>query len=270
MTTPYDENGFLHGRIEAWIRDHRRDFFSVFAEGEALNRHCHEFLDGRSIDLGDKRQLVTSVLFARLLELFQSAIVLAEKGFSTPVRIIFRAFLEVSFHHAAIHIDPEYLDDYLNQFYVQRKKLVNRLRNTTSPSLESIRQDLDEPIVSEINKTINDKGVRRLSIEDVARRAQHHDTYVTVYSDLSRAVHTSASDLESHLRLSEDTEEITGFGYGPSSRETSRVISLMGMSLAESLAQISQTFGEDRNDLCGLHKDRFQQLLPDVNSEESV
>lgn len=270
MPTPYDENGFLHGRIEHWVRVHRDTFSGVFAEAETLNRRCHEFLDGRSVALDNERQLVTSVLFARLLELYQGAIVLAERGLSTPVRIQFRAFLEAFFHRIAIHIDPGYLDDYLNQFHIQRQKLVNRFRHASSPRLKDLRQDLDEALVAEIAKTVKDEGAQRISIEDVARRAQLHDIYVTVYEVLSRAVHTSASDLESHLQLSKDSDEIVGFLYGPSSNETRRVICLMGMALSEALEQVSRTFGEDRKELCSSHKERFQALLREVGEENRV
>ena len=270
MAIPYDENGFLHGRIEHWVKEHRETFSGVFAEAEALNRRCHEFLDGRSVALDNERQLLTSVLFARILELYQGAILLAERGLSTSVRIQFRAFLEAFFHHAAIHIDPGYLDDYLNQFHIQRQKFVNRIRQTSSSRLKDLRQKLDEVIVAKIAKIVKDEGAQRISIEDVARRAQLHDIYVTVYEVLSRAVHTSATDLESPLQLSKNSDEIVGFLYGPSSNETRRVICLMGMALSEALEQVSRTFGEDRNKLCSRHKEGFQALLREVDEENSI
>jgi len=270
MTTPYNHNGFLDGPIHSWILRHREQFEAVFEEAKALNRHCHEFIDGLRVDLGNEKQIVTSVLFARLLELYQGAFVIAERGLTTPLRILFRTFLEAFFHHAAIHIDATYLNEYLNQFYVQRKKLINRLRKSTSPRLDDLRQGIDEALVSEIERTINEKGARRVSVEEVARRAHLHDVYVTVYEILSRAIHTSASDLESHIRFCEKTGKIQGSRYGPSSEETRRVLCLMGMWLAEALEQVSNTFGEDRKAMCVSHKDKFQQLLRCENSEEHI
>jgi len=270
MPSPIDHNGFLSGRINSWILTHREQFGPVFAEAEDLNRHCHEFIDGRQVDLANEKQLVTSVLFARLLELYQGALITGERGLTTPLRVLFRTFLEAFFHHTAIHIDPTYLTEYLNQFHMQRKKLVNRLRNSTSPRLDDLRQGIDEAVVLEIEQTIKAAGARRVSVEDVARRAQLHDIYVTVYEVLSRAVHTSASDLESHLRLREVTGEIEGFRYAPSSEETRRVVCLMGMALSEALEQVSKTFGEDRKATCVSHKNKFQQLLRREISEERI
>ncbi len=48
-----DENGFLGGRIDDWIRQHRKTHQQVFDLAHELNREGHAFLDGRSITTSD-------------------------------------------------------------------------------------------------------------------------------------------------------------------------------------------------------------------------
>jgi hypothetical protein len=266
----YDENGFLGGLIQEWIETHRKSYGPVFVLAQELNRECHRFLDGRRVDPKSKLQVTTSVLFARMVELYQAIVVVIDRGMVTPGRIIFRVFLEAFFHFFAIHRDSEYLNEYLNQFHVQRKTMVNRIRNSTSPHLEELRRPIDINLVAEIRQTLDEKGVRKVSIEEVARKADLHDIYVTVYEVLSRAVHSSASDLESHLDYNTEKETIQGFRYGPSSEETARVVCLAGLAMAEALEQMFSNFGEDRRELCSKLKSSFQGLLREQTDHGAV
>jgi len=241
----------------------------IFSRAQELNCDCHRFLDGRSINLDDQKQIVTSVLFARIVELYQSIIVVSKRGMTAPTNILFRSLLEAYFHFAAIEKDPDYLNDYINLFHIQRKTLVNKIHNSSSPQLENLRQKIDDQLVVGIQRVIDEEGARRINVEEVARRAGLHDIYLTTYALLSRAVHTSASDLESHIQCNKATKEIEGFKYGPSEKETARVICLSGMAVSDALEWVSCTFGEDRKDLSTSHKEALQTLLPEIEQENA-
>jgi hypothetical protein len=93
MTT-YDENGFLGGRIDSWVEENQEAHKAVFDRAKELNRDSHSFLDDRLIDLKNEKQLVAYVLFARMIELYQSIIIVCERGMTTPSRILFRSLVE--------------------------------------------------------------------------------------------------------------------------------------------------------------------------------
>jgi hypothetical protein len=257
----FDENGFIAGRIQHWTDDHRTRYEALFATSLKLNRECHKFLDERSIDLGSELQLTTSVLFARMLEMYQAILIVIGRGMTSAGRVLFRTYLEAFFYFTAIHKDPLFLEEYLNQFHVQRRSFVNRLRKSKSPGLEHLRKPLTDDLIAEINQTIKQEKIRGLTIKDAAERAGLHDVYLTAYQILSGAVHTNAADLESHLDYDEQENAIKGFKYGPSDEETRRIVGLASMTLAEALGTISQTFGEDRTEMCAKMKDSFQLML---------
>lgn len=261
--TPYDENGFLSGRIESWVKEHQESHRDILDRAHELNRDCHRFLAGRSRDLGDQKQGVSCVLFARIVELYQAIIVVAKRGMTAPTRILWRSFIEASIHFFAIQKDPDYLDKYFDQFHIQRLKLVNKLLHSTSDELSTVRDAINDELVKEIEHLINENDAQRITIEEVARRAEVHDIYISVYDDLSRAVHTSVSDLDSHVRLNNTTEEIEGLIYGPSPKETAVAICLSGLMLVIALGDVSSLFGEDVKDLCNSHKEAFNALLPE-------
>jgi len=260
-----DENGFLGGRIDDWIRQHRKTHQQVFDLAHELNREGHAFLDGRSVTISDSHLLTSIVLFARLMELHQAVLLSVDRSARAPTRIMFRAFLEAFFHFAAIHKDPSYLDEYLDQFEHERKALINRIRHTDDPALNDLRAPIDDALIAEI-ETI---GVRRIKVEDVARRADCHNIYVTAYVLLSRSVHSSAADLEAHLALDAEKQRIDGFRYGPTDAETRRTVCLAGMTMAEALRDISKDFSEDRTESCERLITSFKSLLPQPSESTS-
>jgi len=239
--TLVDEDGFLRGQIHGWEAQHRSANEELFSLAETLNRECHSFIGRHEVGTFESHQLTTMVLFVRLLELYQGVVLQVSRGLRAPSRILFRAFLEAYFHFEAIHNDPTYLLVYLDQFELERKKLIKRIRRTTDASLEDLRRPIDATLIAEI-ESINVPGI---TVEEVAKRAGRHSMYVTAYAILSRAVHSSAADIEDHLVLDDKRNAIVGFRYGPSELETVRTLGLIGVSLAEVLEQMGKDFNED-------------------------
>lgn len=265
MTEPtipsFDENGYLEGRIQSWIESQRASQKDIFGRAQELNRDCHRFLDRRAVDLGNGKQVATFLLFARSLELYQSIIVVSERGMAAATRILFRGFLEASFHFFALQRDPTYLKDYLDQFLIQKRKLLRRMRQSKSALVKDLRQAATDQLVEETETAIKEAGAREVSTAEVAERAQMHDLYLTAYAVLSHAVHTGVSDIDHHIQVNDVTKETEGFKYGPSESETRRAICLCGMTLAEALELVSQDFGEGRKALCAAHKEAFRSFL---------
>lgn len=145
----------------------------------------------------------------------------------------------------------------MDQFENERKSLINRIRNTDDSALEDLRRPIDDTLVAEIQNI----GVRRVNIEEVARRGGCHNIYVTAYALLSRSVHSSAGDLEAHLALDDERENIVGFRYGPTDEETVRTVGLVGITLAEALREVSKDFDEDRAESCEQFVANFKSIL---------
>jgi hypothetical protein len=256
-----DENGFLAGRIHTWSVSQRASHKDVFERAYDLNRDCHHFLDARAIMSDNPKALVASLLFARSLELFQSIVVVSERGMAAATRILLRGFLESSFQFFAIQRDPTYLDIYLDQFLIQKRKLLRRIRDSISPQMESLRQAATNQLLQDTENAIRDAGVSAISTEEVAKRAHMHDIYLTAYAVLSHAVHTGASDIDHHIQVNTVTKEIEGFRYGPSETETRRAICLSCLTLADALELVSWNFEENRTTLCEGHREAFKGFL---------
>jgi hypothetical protein len=236
-----DADGFLRGRIEEWEASHRTANQELFSLAETLNRECHCFLERHPFGTFESRQLTTMVLFVRLIELFQGVVLQVSRGLRAPSRILFRAFLEAYFHFEAIHNDPSYLLEYLNQFELERKKLIRRIHRTTDDALEGLRRPIDAALMADIESI----KIPNITVEEVATRAGRHSMYVTAYAILSKSVHSSAGDIEDHLALDDESKAIVGVRYGPSELETVRTLGLAGLTLAEVLEQMGKDLDDD-------------------------
>ena len=158
MTEPamglIDENGFLAGRIHSWIESQRASHKDIFNRAQDLNRDCHHFLNARAVDLENAKQVALSLLFARSLELFQSIVVVSERGMAATTRVLHRGFIEASFHFFAIQRDPTYLDIYLDQFHNQKRKLLQRIRQSKSPQMVNLQQAATDQLFQDTENAI--------------------------------------------------------------------------------------------------------------------
>jgi hypothetical protein len=236
-----DAGGFLQGHIDEWEKQHLARNEDLFQSARAVNRESHTFVARHTAGEFSPQLLTSLTLFVRMLELYQGTVLLAARGLRSASRVIFRSFLEAYFHFAAIHNDSSYLADYLNQFEVERKRLINRIRRSEEDALAELRRPIDDALIAEIEAIKH----KKVTVEDVAKRGGQYVLYATAYAMLSRSVHSAAADLEDHLALDRENKEIEGFRYGPSDKETVRTVALAGVTLSEVLEQMGKLFNDD-------------------------
>jgi hypothetical protein len=239
-----DDDGFLTGAIGGWVFEHRNHHLAEVSDAEELNRICHQFLSERQVDLGDTRQIVVSVLFARMMELYQSVLLLTYRGMMSASAIQFRALIEAYFHFEAIRNDPLYLDEFIDHFHVDRVRLGAGIARSESESLANLREYFTKERIESAKRDKDAVGAKKITTEEAAKRGGNEGIYRTAYALLSAEVHTSARSLESHLWWDDESNKITGFRYGPEEYNYSRYLGLSIEMLAECLEEACRIFGE--------------------------
>lgn len=242
--TEIDEDGFLGQAGFAWEESHRAEKESILSETETLNRLCHAFLSERPVPLDGSRKLVTALLYVRLLEMFQSTVLLAARGMVSASSVSFRALIEAYFHFDAIRNDDSYLNEFLDQFSVDRRRMASGIFNSESESLDELRRYFTEETVADTKQKLKVAGIRPLTTAEAAKRGGNEGMYRTAYALLSADVHTSARSLESHLICDEETGEIAGLKYGQEKRNFERHLGLSVLIMCEVLEGIYEIFGE--------------------------
>lgn len=243
-TLPVDINGFLRGQIEVWTQELRESNAVLLAYGESLNRMCHEFLSGRIVELSEPKKLVGAVLFARIVEIYQAVFVLASLGMRSASAVEFRALIEAYFHFCAIRDDDDYLDDFLDQFHVDKHRLAAGIANSESAGLAELREIFTSDRVDAAKEEKEQAGAKKITTAEAAKRGGNEGMYRTAYALLSAEVHTSARSLESHLIWNNEEKMIQGFRYGPDGKEFARTVGLSMILMCTVYEGICEFFSE--------------------------
>lgn len=169
-----------------------------------INRHATSLLDGFQIEADDLQGILVSGFFLRVIDNVQASVVLSERGFSTQSRVVLRAALESQFSLRAC-LSWEFCEKLIAADMVKRKKM---LRKAESLSKVSKVRGLDEMLASErITQFL--KGVSEIDAPDIptieiAKVAGCYDLYLGAYATLSTAVHSTVSDIERNMVISDD------------------------------------------------------------------
>lgn len=243
----FDQNGFLHGDIESWVAHTRARHKEVISIAEEANRVFHGFLSDRDANTHGTKAFVQSLLFARMLELFQALVILTTRGMVGASSVVFRSFVEAHFHFDAILQNDEYLEEYIDNWHAQRLRLAKAIANSKGKDLEELRIIFTNEKVEELKRLDDESASGSLSVRRVAELGGNEGTYHTAYALLCNQAHVNSWALESYL--SDGSFESNPIRYGPNDSEVVRQIGLAILTLLESYEALARLFGE------GVHED---------------
>ena len=269
-----DDNGFLGRSVEKWSGEFKKKHRPLLDRCEQLNRDAYSLLYSVEVHTEDGREIIVERLFMRAVEFYQAAILLLEKGMQTSAKGNVRSLLESVFILRAVAKCDEMLKAYIKQDECKRLKLINKAQHNKTPNLELLQQENLDPIKNEINRTIEEEEIKRISTEEFSRRANMHDWYVDIYSSwLSPATHSSVRDLEKDLVLTEQGEML-GLRCGPEDSEAPSLLAHASHCLIMGFPAVANVFFNGNSEkLSGLkklwdaHCDFFKSVVDELNRE---
>jgi hypothetical protein len=263
-----DENGFLHGAISEWVEATRTVHKDTFETAESINRLCHEFLSDRKIDLSETKTFVLSLIFARMLELYQANILLNARGMTGAGSVVFRSHIEAHFHFDAILKNDAYLDQYIDNFHIQRRHVAKSLASSKDEGLEELRSLFTEEKLKELDELMRNSFAKKLSIRKVAELGGNAGTYHVAYSFLSNDTHVNSWALEKYL--DKDTAATASIRYGPVDTEVVRQLGLIGIVMLEAYEKLAGLLNEEVDARKGELAIRVKRLLDGNGSNQQL
>ena len=172
-------------------RDEAKSFLALCQD---IAVFCERELSEFGVVPKDKPSELLVVLFARSIELYLGVLRLASHGHPAAARIVARSLLEASFFFRAAYAGKVTPVDLVSEHARWREKLMNKLQNQFSAELREGFVVTDE-LRDEIVRMSAEVGSGKLSVEEVARRADAHDEYLLAFERLSSTVHVTKRDL---------------------------------------------------------------------------
>lgn len=262
-----DKNGFLGESINAWSLSFRKAHGSLLEQCEQLNRDVHSLLYSVKVHNKDPREIIVALLLTRATELYQSSILLLTKGMQTSAKVVIRGLLESVFSLRAVARHDEILKAYIECDETERLKMINKAKNNNSPNLELLKEAATNEFIASVRKTIDDKGIGRLSTEEFSKKAGMHDWYLTVYPMLSKTAHSTVRDLEDQLKINAN-KEIKGLKYGPVDSEARNLLANASHCLVLGLTATAIVFEYDLQKLClEKHINFIKSVIDELNAQ---
>lgn len=177
---------------------------------------CDGLLPTISPSLENGQEVLSAVLYRRVMSAFEAVLLLAERGLHTEGLVVRRAMLEALFVLRAIWQHPDLVRTYvLNDLHRRRDIYKNLLKRSTESRSRVSQWITDDELNRQIKALATEtKGVTYLGVEGYAQRAKLHDLYLTDYCILSEAAHHVAKDLERQLHVDSD-DNIAAVIWGP-------------------------------------------------------
>jgi len=254
-----ERRGFLSAAAATWADKHASQHASSFSLAESFISLAHRYLSTQNRSSFGISELVPTLVFERSLHHYQAVLVLTKNGMVPASRALTRVLLESQFIFLAVLHDEHTLNLYLDQLQMARRKTMHKLENSVSPILADLRSTASEVDRDELARLIEDGAIRNLSVDEFARKADLTPIYITAYSVLSGAVHSTAHDLEDDVEFGPNNE-IVDFRNGQRGDQTVALIANSGALLADSLSQLSKRAAPNIASECEQYHDQFLKL----------
>ena len=267
------EHSFLDAQIIEWIDVCREQFKSWFSLANQVNSHSLSSMFQLDAHNQVIHELMLASLYLRTLHNYQGAILMAERGMVTQARVLARAMLDSIFPLVAISKDHEFAKVYAENHLLQQVKYYEKAKKLENARIPEIDDPKNLEKEEELRKQIKDLGVKHITTEELARRADLYEWYLTAYALLSGTVHSRAGDLEEYLVLTEE-QEIKELDWGPRTKgmKTLMMTAIESMLIAvEHIACISPKHPtKENNDFRSKLEDLVQDevIQPEVTNDD--
>jgi hypothetical protein len=251
----FEEQGFLSDETKEIRRITRTTFAGTFAICERVNDLSHRVRNSIKLDYENQLHMVSICLLQRILDSFQSVVLLMEIGLEADSNTITRSSLEALFILRKLSLDQLYIEKYLGTDQLQRKKLINLVKEDKLSVLREsfTEQELDKRL-AEILSDIQQHDLKKISIEQLAHETDLDQWYQLPYRVLSTDAHSLPRSLERYVDF-DNKQDVVRFDFNPKTDRLEAILITEASIVLIALDAIERIFncgfGED---IQNLHK----------------
>ncbi len=258
------EKGFLGNQITEFVTavvERHKQFFEACNK---INELAYKIMLEIKANNNNPQQLLAATLLIRLLNGFQSVVVLAKLGLAFDAKVVLRGVLESLFIVKLLCEKKDFSLEYVRSDQCRRLLWLNIARNSKAPHFNSLRQIATDAEMEKLKKEIARQGCKALDIADVARRAGLQVEYDTDYRILCEEVHTLPRSIE-HLTVIDNSGEPVEFDPNPTDKDLEYVLFTANRALHIALVSVCTFFGVDKTNELQEVNELLKVLGPKVN-----
>jgi hypothetical protein len=241
-------DGFLSARGIAEARCINKEISAIIDLVQGAIKLCDNSLlqidtNAQETDI-EKQKIISSVMLARLLEISESIVLLANGGFNTEVTAGLRNFLEAYFIFGNLCSNAEFVTEYFKTDLKARQKIINVAAQSKNEIYEKVNLYATENVRSELKSEIEQLDATEANCYEYAKRIECTETYNVLYRIASAATHSTPRSLEAYVAEDEagdvaEIRRIPQLGKIPDNLIT------VGLFLLNSCEGYNKLFGND-------------------------
>ncbi len=242
----FNERGFLGTAITDFVasieKRHSELLSLCYQANELAQTTKHEF----AVNNTDGQQLLAMTVFLRVLNGFQSTVLLARMGLRTDAQVVARGTLEALFVLKLLCEEKSFVPEYVKSDKANQLKLFRVAAVSNNPNLAEITKIATPEAIAKLKEEVDGQNCEPIVAEDVARRAQLYHMYETEYRMLSLETHASPRSMEKLVEIGTNGE-VVGFRSQPTDEDIEMVLTIAVRTLLVALLCTTKLFGIDRN-----------------------
>jgi hypothetical protein len=223
MHLPFRTEGFLSNDAP-WVAETREHHAPWFALAGNLNRLAMSVLFREVPKV--PAEIYVATLYARALEMFQGAVLLAERGMSAESRTLVRACAETAIALGCARRDKTLFEQLDEDHDKHRLSLANELLRLpeSDPNISAEQRVNLRTLIAQVSAQYKGAPPRRINWATAASTAGMTDLYMTVYRNTSSdAAHVSIRALDRYVH-SDASGAIVGFVFKPAIDEADETL----------------------------------------------
>ena len=210
----FDRKGFLGEEAEAFAKKNEKKHKIWFDVCNELNELVQETKYEFQIYNQNGQEVVVSCLFIRVLNDFQSIVILAKRGLLPEAKVMLRSLLVAIFKLKLCSKDPEFYLEYIKSDDRRRLRLMNVARSTPNGALKRTREYATDDKMKKLKKKIARENAKELKDIDIAKKSGMLSHYNTVYRVISDDIHIGIRSLNGYY-VFDEKKTLKSFYWGP-------------------------------------------------------
>ncbi|QVK18600.1 hypothetical protein KHQ81_02465 [Mycoplasmatota bacterium] len=223
-------NGYLATEINKTKEKNYKENQALFDLCIEINQFCQIFKYELKVDDTDNIGIVSTLLFFKLLDTYQSVILLYRYGLDTQARTVNRTILEGLWVIKNLYLNPnETFQLLIEDEYYKKINMLHDIKNNQDSFYEYITKNnilnVEEEMkkLEESMKKYGVKKIRKINVKEMALKSESALEYYYIYKLLCRDVHVDSGQLTNYFMSGVDGS-IQGFDDSPSTNNIEEVL----------------------------------------------
>ena len=189
-----------------------------------INRATHRVTERIAILEGDVRSLMAACVLGRMVDCYQSTVIISARGLGADGNVLGRVALEALYIAINLANTPGFTEKYVKADLLHRLKMANVIRydksNVFSPE---VAKGVTDSFIAALKKEADNEGAETMSTESLAKAAGLEATYQHAYRILSADVHVTARSLSKYL-VFDESGSLTALSADPKHDDTTMLL----------------------------------------------